>query len=107
MNELNFLFYFVGLLEKNSPSNHHVEHHTRFSFAMPNHPHFQSVFAYVEQSKTPLLYQHTLQKKTLLIFDFYAPRLAVYDETRINVQKAQTQLIILVDGAAGFKSVPI
>ena len=35
-----------------------------------------------------------------------SPKLAVYDETIINVKKAQRQLIIRVDGAVGFKSVP-
>lgn len=37
---------------------------------------------------------------------FALPRLAVYDETRINVQNAQRQLTMRVDGAAGLISVP-
>jgi len=36
----------------------------------------------------------------------YKPKLAVYDETIIKVKNAHKELIIRVDGAVGFKSVP-
>ena len=36
-----------------------------------------------------------------------AAKLAVYDEIKISVKKAHTQLINRTDGALGFMSVPI
>jgi hypothetical protein len=66
--------------------------------------HFQLVFAYVVQSKKPL---KVYLNQNLDKINFHEPKLAVYDETRIKVKKDHKQLIIRVDGAVGFKSVPI
>jgi hypothetical protein len=62
------------------------------------------VFAYVVQLKKPL--KKFLHKNIPKII-FHKPKFAVYDETRIKVKNAHKQLIIRVEGAVGFKSVPI
>ena len=94
------------LLERNVLLNLHVEHRKQFSFEKQDHPHFRSAFAYVERLEKQLKYWLRYLIDNQMNKRSFKPRLAVYDETRIRVKNDQRQLIIRVDGAVGFRSVP-